>query len=109
RGSEGDLSFNKRQNCTEASTRLGIPLLFALYAHLGFLAQYGRALFRRDHPKAYPPWRFQERHRSQEGYHGIPGKSQCGPKALHLDRIRGSNPRKGCEGETSVRVRTLAA
>jgi len=47
----------------EALDQSASPLPFALYADLGFLAQYGRALFRRDHPKAYPPRRFQERRR----------------------------------------------
>src|SRR6185295_4249593 len=44
---------------------------------------------------------------SKEGYHRILGKSQCRPKALRLDQICGSNPRKGCQSERSVRVTTL--
>ena len=81
----------------------------ALHAHLGFLAQHGRALLRRDHSKTYPPRRLQKRRRAQRRHHGISRTSQRRPEALHLDKIRRRNPRKGRQSETSVRVTTLAA
>ena len=79
----------------------------ALHADLGFLAQHGRAVLRRDHPKAYPPRRLQKRRRAGERHHGISGKPQRRPQALHLDQVRQRNPRKSRPGETSVRVTTL--
>src|SRR5258705_13659502 len=83
------------------------PLPFALHADFGFLAQHGRAVLRRDHPKTYPPRRLQECRGAQKRHHGIPGKPQCRPQAIHLDQVGRPNPRKGRPGETSVRVTTL--
>jgi transposase len=82
---------------------------FALHADFGFLAQHGRALLCRDHPKTYPPRRLQECRRAQKRHHGIPGKTQCRSQAIHLDQVGRPNPRKGRTGETSVRVTTLEA
>ncbi len=44
---------------------------------------------------------------AQKRHHGIPGKPQCRPQAIHLDQVGRPNPRKGRPGETSVRVTTL--
>jgi transposase len=79
----------------------------ALHAHLGVLAQHGRALLCRDHPKPYPPRRLQERRRVERGHYAIPGKPQCRSQTLRLDQVREPNPRKSRPGETSVRVTTL--
>jgi transposase len=55
-------------------------LPFALHADLGFLAEHGRALLRRDHPKPHPPRRFQERRRAQGYNHAILENHNADPK-----------------------------
>lgn len=55
---------------------------------LGLLAQYGRALLRRDHPKAHPPRRLHKRRRIGAGHHGLSQKPQRQPQAIPLDEVR---------------------
>jgi hypothetical protein len=55
--------------------------LYALHTDLGVLAQHGRALLRRDHPKTHPTRRLQERRRAAARHHGIPGKPQRRPQS----------------------------
>src|ERR1700729_1687892 len=45
----------------KALARAAFALSPALHAHFRLVAQHGRALLRRDHPKAHPPRRLQER------------------------------------------------
>src|SRR6266481_2149215 len=74
---------------------------------LRVLAQHGGALLRRDHPKPHSPRRLQQRRRTQERHHAIPGEPQSRSQTLRLDKVRRPNPRKSRPGETSVRVTTL--
>src|SRR6516162_1561071 len=90
----------------------------ALHAHLGLLAQSGRALLRLDHPGTHPTRRLHFRSRARSGHPPIPRPSQCRPQALRLDQIGGRNPRKShpcarcartaCFRESSVKSATLA-
>jgi integrase/transposase len=58
--------------------------------------------------KADSPRRVYKRPRAGEHDHGLSRQPQRRPQALHLDKDRRPNLRKGGAGETSVRVTTLA-
>ena len=55
------------------------------------VAQHGRALLCRDHAKAHPPRRLQERRRIEASHHGLSQQTQRPAKALRLDQDRCGN------------------
>src|SRR5271157_4530639 len=91
----------------------------ALHAHLGLVAQSGRALLRLDHPGTHPTRRLHLRSRARSCHPPIPRPSQCRSQALRLDQIGGRNPRKShpcakctrtaCFRESSVKSATLVS
>jgi transposase len=71
------VASHRRQLCHPQDPRgtalaqAAFALSSALHAHFRLMAQHGRAILCRDHPKAHPPRRLQERRRTQASHHGL--------------------------------------
>src|SRR5580693_8494616 len=58
----------------------------ALHAHFRLLAQHGRAVLCRTHPKTHPPRRLQERRRIEASHHELSRYPQRPSQTLRLDQ-----------------------
>ena len=72
---------------------------------IGLLAQHGRALLRRDHPKTHPARRLQKRRRVGAGHLRLSRHPQSQPGSLRLDRNRHRHSRKNRPRQANTRNR----
>ena len=76
-----------------------------LHTDLGFLAQPGRALLRRDYPKTHPSRRLQKRRRVGSRHLRLSRQAQSEPRSLRLDRNRQGHPQKNRPCQTNTQNR----
>ena len=74
-------------------------LRHALHAHLGIVAEYGRALLPRYHRQAAAPRRVHQRAGSGDGHRRIHRSPQHQPQAVHLNQDCSRHPEKGHSGQ----------
>ena len=80
------VEIGQRPLVGKALAQAACALPSALHPHVRLVAQHGRALLCRDHPKTHPPRRLQERRRTEASHHGLSRQPQWPSQALHLDQ-----------------------
>ncbi len=81
-------------------------LSHALHAHLGLVAEHGRAVLARHLREPPAPWRVHQRPRTRDDHRRIHRSPQHQPKAVHLDQERPRHPAEGHPGQQPLKLQT---